>query len=303
MLALSTVWNAGRWEAGSDIAEEIRQTGVPALECNFSLSSVMVDDLLSYCQKHRLPITSLHNFCPVPDGLPRKEVMPDHYSLASLDESERSLAVLHTKNTIKTAVRAGGCCVVLHCGCVDMKDPTRELIRLFNEKKRLTIEYEQIYTEALKERKAKSPAHIAQLLKSLDELGSFAQGQKIVLGLENRFYYNEIPLLDEFGTIFTSLKDKPLRLWLDTGHNYVLEQLGYVPEEHLLKNYGKYLAGIHFHNVKDMRDHRAVTDGDMDFRFLKPYIKKETVKVMEFHHPVTLEQIHESMRVLEELFP
>ena len=303
MLALSTVWNAGRWGTGSDIAEEIRQIGIPALELNFSLSSAMVEDLLSYCQKHRLSITSLHNFCPVPDGLPHQAVMPDHYSLASLDESTRDQAVFHTKNSIRTAVRAGAACVVLHCGCVDMKDPTRELIRLFLDKKRLTIDFERIFTKAIHERRDKSPQHMVQLCKSLDELGTFAAEHKITLGLENRFYYNEIPFLDEFGTIFDALKGKPLKLWLDTGHNYILEQLGFIPDGQLIKQYGKSLAGVHFHNVKNMKDHQAVTDGDMDFRFLKPYVKNDTIKVMEFHHPVTPDQIRASMHDLEKLFP
>ncbi|MFA5038740.1 MAG: sugar phosphate isomerase/epimerase [Candidatus Omnitrophota bacterium] len=303
MLALSTVWNAGRWETGSDIAKEIRQAGAPALELNFSLSSRMVEDLLSYCRTHRIPITSLHNFCPVPEGLARKDVMPDHYSLASLNESERQLAVKHTKNTVLTAERSQARCVVLHCGYVDIKDKTKELIRLCREQKRLTPEYEETLRKFQKERQDKSAPHTAQLLKSLEELGSFAAQHRVALGLENRFYYNEMPFGKEFGLIFNALKNKPLGLWLDTGHNYVLEQLGLAPSGQLLKNHGHRLLGVHFHNVRDLKDHQAVADGDMDFGFLKPYVKENTVKVMEFHGHVSPEKIRESMRYLEELFP
>ena len=73
MLALSTVWNAGRRETGFEVIKEIQDTGISCVELNFFLDSKMVEEILDYCQTHGLSIISLHNFCPVPDGLERSE--------------------------------------------------------------------------------------------------------------------------------------------------------------------------------------------------------------------------------------
>lgn len=303
MLALSTVWNAHRYNKGADIIKDIRQAGAQAAELNFALDAEMVSDIRTYCLENGFPITSLHNFCPVPTGLKRDKVMPDHFSLSSSDEQERRLAVDNTKNSILTAQSCKACCLILHCGMVEMEDRTKQLISLYRANKQKTSEYQQIMRETIEERKAKSDVHLEQLLKSLEELALFASDKNVVLGLENRFYFNEMPFWHEFGAIFNSLKDQRLKLWLDTGHNFVLEQLGFIPKGRLLEEYSGRLFGCHLHNVTDLHDHQAVTRGDIDFKIFRPYVKKETIKVMEFHSQATVEEIRDSIRYLEEIFP
>ena len=302
MLALSTVWNSGRRETGLDVIKEIQKTGITCVELNFSLDSKMVEEILSLRRALQFSIVSLHNYCPVPDGLERLKTMPDHFSLASLDETERLLAVKHTRNTIITAHRSGAAAVVLHCGRTEMKDRTRDLTRLIQEDKKETQEYRETFQAFIEERRAKSQAHVAQLLKSLRNLVDLAVSYRLKLGIENRFYYRELPFGDEFGTIFDAFQDGPVGLWLDVGHNFILEELGLIPRGQLLKDYGSRLIGVHLHNVKNLVDHRAALDGDVDFTGLKPYIRPDTIKIMELHSHVTPREIKKSAAYFREVF-
>jgi sugar phosphate isomerase/epimerase len=302
MLALSTVWNAGRRETGLEVIKEIQDTGVSCVELNFFLDSRMVDEILAYCRSGGLSIVSLHNYCPVPEGLERLKTLPDHFSLASLDETERRLAVTHTRHTLATAKRCGASCVVLHCGRADIKDKTRHLIRLAQENKKDTPQYQEDFASFVKERNAKSRDHIPQLIKSLRDLSDTAEEYGLRLGIENRFYYREIPFLDEFRQIFDALQGRPAGLWLDVGHNFILEQLGFLPHGKLLNDYGDRLIGIHLHNVNNLVDHQAAMTGQVNFNDFKPYVRPETIKVMELHGHVTQDEVRQSAVYFREVF-
>lgn len=302
MLALSTVWNAGRRETGIEVIKEIQETGISCVELNFFLDSGMAEEILAYCRTCGLSIVSLHNYCPVPKGLERLKTLPDHFSLAALDEAERLLAVTHTRNTLLTARRCGASCVILHCGRAEIKDWTRHLIRLAQEGKKETKEYRESFRAFVEERKTKSRAHLAGLINSLKTLSDMAAELHLRLGIENRFYYREIPFLDEFGELFDALKNRPVGLWLDVGHNFILEQLGFLPKGKLLKDYGDRLIGIHLHNVNNLVDHQAAMTGQVNFNDFKPYVRPETIKVMEFHGHVTREEIKQSADYFRETF-
>lgn len=303
MLALSTAWNASLHEKGEEIAEEILRLGFKNLELNFSLTKAQVEEIDGYRRRHDARILSLHNYCPIPAGLAREEALPDCYSLASTDENERKEAVAHTENTISTARRLDALAVVLHSGRVEIEDKTRQLIDLANRGKKNSDEYRSLFDDFVRERKKRSADHFHQLLKSLDTLSSYAVGKNILLGLENRFYYREIPSFDEFGPLFEKFKARNVMYWHDVGHAFILEKLGFMKEDDLLRTYGAFLGGFHLHNIKNLVDHQAPINGDFDFRRILPYISKKSLKVIEAHQPAGAQEIKASASLLQGIFP
>lgn len=303
MFALSTAWNADRTADGKRIAREIYDLGIKNIELNFSLTKKMVEEIFSFCKQNNMRVTSVHNYCPIPKGLTRKNALPDCFSLASLDEQERRKAVEFTKISVDTAQQIGAKAVVLHCGRVEMKDRTLKLIDILRKEKSKTELFRETAEAFVEERKKKSPAHLEQILKSLRELCEYAQKLDCVLGLENRFYYREIPGLTEFDIIFDKLKNKNIAYWHDVGHAYICEQLGFLEKGILLKKFGRRIYGIHLHDIKNLYDHQAPLKGEFDFKTLIPYVKSETIKVIEAHSSASAQDINKSMSYLGGLMP
>jgi len=301
MFALSTAWNADRYQDGDSIAREIHSLGIKKLELNFSLTAKMVEEIFNFTKQNGIAITSLHNYCPIPEGMARQEALPDCYSLSSTDESERKKALEFTKMTISTAKRLKARAVVLHCGRVEITDHTRTLIGLHNQGREKSEEYKQAFDTFTKERKAKSHDYLGQVLKSLEVLSDFALKMNIYLGIENRFYYREIPSYEEFDIILDRFRKKNVVYWHDVGHSYILEKLGFIKTGALLKKFGAHLYGTHLHNIKDLVDHQAPIEGDFDFHSLKPYINATTIKVIEAHGQAGPGSITRSVSYLTEV--
>jgi len=301
MLALSTSWNALKLDSGTRIASEIADLGFKAIELNFSLDSKMVQEIRQYCLENGITITSVHNYCPTPEEFPRQEAMPDCFSLSSLDEEERKKAVFFTSRTIKTAKKLGCRAVVLHSGRVEIDDHTRELIDLYNKGQSESNTFKSIFESFVTDRRKKASEYVDKVIKSYKELLPVAEDNAIMLGVENRFYYREIPFLLEFEAILDTFKSGLIGYWHDVGHAFILEKLGFMPEGSLLQKFGKRLIGIHIHNIKDMVDHQAPVDGEFDLKKILPYIKKDTIKIIEMSRHIPGELIKKSHGYLKEL--
>ncbi|MEW6101819.1 MAG: sugar phosphate isomerase/epimerase [Candidatus Omnitrophota bacterium] len=298
---LSTSWNAFRHAGAQGLLFEIKELGFSEIELSFNLSSPMVGALLKAVKSGRIKVMSLHNFCPIPRGLDRRSALPDYYNMASTDEKERRLAVKYTKVTIDTASRLGAKIVVLHCGRVEVPDKTRSLIGLYQKGLNNSNEFKELKENLIKERKAFQAPFFENALKSLEELSGYALKRKVALGIETRFYYREIPSLEEIGIILGKFNAGNVFYWHDTGHAQVTENLGLANHRQYLELYGARLAGMHLHDVTGCADHEPPGKGEIDFTMLKPYIKKDTLKVIEAHHPASAEEIKESSQYLKRL--
>jgi sugar phosphate isomerase/epimerase len=302
MFSFSTAWNADRLLDGEEIVREIVELGLQQIELNFSLTSEMVEAACRFVRIHHLAISSLHNYCPIPQGLTREEALPDCYSLSAIDEDERRRAVACTKITIDTAVRVSARAVVLHTGRVEMPDRTRQLIGLAVQGQKETPAYRAIFDAFVAERSLLKRPYVDQILRSLEELEGYARPKKILLGVENRFYFREIPLVDEYKEIFARFgQDTSIGYWHDVGHATVFERLGLLKPDELLENFGDRLIGMHLHDVKDLVDHQAPFEGDVDFARLKKYIRPDTIKVLEIHRQASAATVKKSVARLSEV--
>ncbi len=301
-VAISTSWNAYRFNDGEKLLFEIIQLGFKAIELSFNLTSKLVDQIADAAGKPGINITSLHNYCPIPEGVSREIALPDYYSLASLDEAERAKAVKFTKRSIDTANFLGAKTVVLHCGRVEVPDYTRELINLYNQGLKDSSEFIELKTKMIRQRQLESTKHLTRVLKSLDELNAYARLKGVFLGVETRFYHREIPDPEEIGVILNKFDNSQVYYWHDTGHAQLMENLGLAKHEDFLTQYSDRLIGVHLHDILGCQDHLAPLEGKIDFAMLKPYLKKDTLKVIEAHHPATPEALVKSRDFLSQLY-
>ncbi|MDI6606803.1 MAG: TIM barrel protein, partial [Candidatus Omnitrophota bacterium] len=206
LLALSTSWNALRHSDARKLLFEIKQMGFSEIELSFNLTPSVVADIVGVWEDCGTRPVSVHNYCPIPDGLKQERAMPDCFSMASLDPQERGLALNFTKRTIDTAQALGVQAVVLHCGRVELPERTRALICLYEEGLRGAKAFEELKSDIIKERQKNYKPFLDNTLKSLDEINKYAEYKKIYLGIETRFYYREIPSFEEIGIILDEFK-------------------------------------------------------------------------------------------------
>ena len=298
MYSLSTAWNSSKHASGIELVNEIKALGFDTIELNFKLTRPMVDDVLSLVRDGAIKVSGLHNICPLPAEVTPEEASPDYYSLASLDEEVRKKAVKVTKNTIDYAARLKAPAVILHAGMVEVKDRTRELAGSFADKDK----YEQVKKRMIEERAQKRAGHLESVIRSLKDLVPHAKGSGIALCVENRYYYREIPVIDEFEEIFKSFKAGELFYWHDVGHAEVFERLGLCRHTDLLKKFAGRLKGIHLHDIIGLiNDHKAPGSGTFDFGVVAPYLRPDTLKVIEAHQPATGDEIRRSVELLTKI--
>ena len=289
-----------QYSRAKDIIEEIRGLGFDQVELNFNLTPAMVEEMISLRNKGQIKVVSLHNFCPIPWGTSRKLASPDIFSLSALDEYQRQKAIRYTKRTIDTASRIGAEVVVLHLGRIQIEEKIRKIALIYKNTDKQ--KYKKLKEQMIKERQAKSKKFFVQALRSLEQLCNYAQRCKVKLGIENRYYFSEIPTPEEMEIILATFPGPTLYYWHDTGHAQVYENLKFQNHKTILDKFSKRMVGIHLHDIEGIDDHRAPLKGKFDFSRLLPYIKRKTLKVLEPHYPATADEIIQGKRYLEKLF-
>jgi sugar phosphate isomerase/epimerase len=227
-----------------------------------------------------MKISSLHNFCPLPIGV--NHAAPNIYKFTALDRRERENAWRHSLKTIETAARLKASVVVLHMGCVDMKDYTDCLLELIAAGKRESSKYESLCQEAMEKREKRKQEHMDLAGEMLTRLADKAEEHGLRLGIENRQALEEIPFDSDFDLFMREFDRPSIGYWHDTGHAQIKENLGFVSHRLHLENLSPRLIGFHLHDVEfPGRDHRPPGGGTVNFAALRDLVKPEHVKVFE----------------------
>jgi sugar phosphate isomerase/epimerase len=141
----------------------------------------------------------------------------------------------------------------------------------------------------MEQRAARCQPNLEAVRRSLEEMAGYAERGEIKIGLENRLYYTEIPSHEEIGA-FLALHPN-LFYWHDTGHAQAQANLGFAPHQGWLRAYGERMLGIHFHDIRGLRDHGIPGQGEIDFAGLAPYIPPEALRVCEFDYIYPPEEV------------
>lgn len=302
MLSISTSWNYRPEADMRQLLLEVRETGLSAVELGYKITAAQLAQIVPLLTEFDLKVSSVHNFCPLPDDYPSPRHPSNYYRLTSQDESERKLAVRWTQEAVNTAVRVGASVVVIHAGTVEMPDELSEkLFKMYKVSDQGAGAFEQVRAKFSKERQAARGPFMEAINKSLAELLVYAQDKNIKIGLETRYYPTEIPNCEEIGELLNKFHRQGLWYWHDVGHAEANDRLGIYSHQDCLKRYAQQLIGFHLHGVKILRDHQAPLEGDFDIKSVYPFIKKHHIKVIESHGSATVEQIRAAVSEFSKL--
>ncbi len=240
---LSTAWMQPGHRSLTEFFDAARELGFNAFELNRQISEEMV-------RETALPageIPSVHAPCPTN---PRTHGA----RLSSLDKEERAQAVQATTASIRLAERIGAQAVVIHAGRVTVNSMLdTELRALYNQGRKSDGRYADLKAELAADRARHAGRHVDAVRWSLERLAALADSAGVKLGLEVPFFYYEIPMPDETDQLLQEFAG-PLAFWLDIGHAYVLEELGFVDHDEWLSSFGEQIIGVHLHDVRVVRE-------------------------------------------------
>lgn len=288
-VAVSTAWNALRHTSGTAMAEEFLALGIDRLELDVHTTVEMIEEIERLVKEGKVRISSLHNYCPMPATTERAKAASAQIDLANPIADKRLKAVAQTKNTIEWAARLGAKVVVVHLGRVDVELRQKEALSLIIKGKR--DQAADIIFDDLSLRGCRRAPFIEAAVESLRELVPVAEDSGVKIGLETRYYYAEIPSLDEFRMFFGNIRSSALGYWHDVGHADTMEALGIAKQEDYLSKYSEKLLGMHIHDAEVGDDHQALGLGKIDFTRLRSFIKPHTNLVMEIHRQATVDEL------------
>jgi sugar phosphate isomerase/epimerase len=301
MYSLSTCWNSHRHTDGRAMLREIRDLGFEYAELSHGIRISLLPGIFEAVDAGEIKISTLHNFCPLPMGVDR--AAPNIYKFSSDDPRERESAFKHTVKTLDTAVRLKAKLVVLHTGCVDMKDYTDKLIDLVGEGKKDTPKFQKLCQEALEVREKKKARYVENAYESLRRIVDEAKPRGLKLGIENREALEEIPFESDYDFFFKEFRDPTVVYWHDTGHAQIKENLGLIHHRLFLESRRERLFGFHLHDVEfPGRDHRPPGAGTIDWAALKPLVQPDHLKVFEFSPSLSPEEARAGVEKLKSIW-
>ena len=301
MLSISTSWNSGPETDWSQWLTQVKDLGLDTIELSYTLNHHQLATIEPLLGSMKIKVSSIHNFCPIPNDEPSTHHVSNYYRLSSLDDHERRQAVKWTKICIDTAVRVGAQVVVIHAGTVElMDDPANHLLKLYKEGKKDSSEFQESRKRLLDLRRQKRDPYLKVLEESLGEVTRYAQERNVKIGLETRYYPTEIPNCEEVEYFLNRFTSFGMYYWHDVGHAQINERLGIAPHLEFLQRYKSRMIGVHLHGMHETRDHLAPFDGDLDLNPLLPFFPKDMIRVIESRY-ASVEQIKAAVDILNSL--
>jgi sugar phosphate isomerase/epimerase len=242
-----------------------------------------------------LPVLSLH--APAP-RVPARGGSNGGLNLAATDEDERREAVAHTQRTIAYAA-AGARYVVVHLGGLPAMLPAeRHLRALYHAGQIASAAADAARAEARRERASAVAPHLAAARRSLAEIARGAAARGVVIGLENRLHYHEIPSAEETLALLADYPPHEVGYWHDVGHAEVQGRLGLIDPRAILTALAPRLIGAHLHDVRGITDHRAPGNGDVDWSYIAAALPPGAARTLEIDQREPEPLLAEALRVL-----
>jgi sugar phosphate isomerase/epimerase len=288
-LALSTCWNSWRHQDGRALIEEILDLGFDTIELSHGLRSSQLEGILAAWEKHRFTVSSVHNFLPMPIEVTTDS--PDCYEFTSHRPKDRERALKLTQATVDWAAKLKAPFVVVHTGRIRSLNLTEPLRKMVEKGEVHSRKFVAKKIAAVRAREAVAEAHSRRVLALVQEAVAHAGKLGVRLGIENREYYEAVPLEREFESFLDSLGPHA-GYWHDFGHAQIKHNLGLIDHREHLERMAPRLLGCHIHDTQPpFRDHRPPFTGSTPFDDLAPLIPPHAVRVLEMSPRAEKEQI------------
>src|SRR5207244_12626696 len=154
---LSVCRKSHRHNDGRAMLREIRGLGFEYAELGHGIRISLLPGIIEAVDGGEIRISTLHNFCPLPIGV--NQANPNLFRFSSLDSRERENAWRYSLKTLEMAQRLKVGLVVLHMGCIDMKEYTDKLIEMVGAGQQQTPKYEKLCAEVIEKREQKKERH------------------------------------------------------------------------------------------------------------------------------------------------
>lgn len=328
IIALSTSFFHGKISDAYEMLQKAAEMGFKYVELGHTTSVSMVDGIEKAVGDGIIKVSSLHNFCPIPPFA--TPPAPNFYSPATASKRESAQWLRHTKNTVSFAERVGASRIVTHAGELSyfwgspkfkLGAEFAELLELKAEiaehpeegekdalkerLKRLEELYRRDIADFIKKSERKSRKAHDRIFKNLEEINGDLSEKKLLLGVENRDGYCELP----FDTKFADFAKRAcelsnVRAWIDIGHVAVKSLRGVINFEKFVEEAAPHICGWHLHDcTAESKDHKALGLGFINFDFVKKYFDVENhVFTLELSPKVRTREAVDSRLKLEDMF-
>ncbi len=288
------------------MVKEMVDLGFENIELSHGIRVSLVPGILQALHENLVSISSIHNFCPLPNGV--QYPAPNLFRPSAISGQESHLWYRHTRRTLEFAERVKAPLMITHLGSISFpfRSPAKKL-KAFREKAGSECLEDPRYQNLLEKTRTKllkrMPKFWSQVLRNVERIIPAAEENRVKIAVENREGIAELPLDDRFSDFFDEISSSEhVGYWHDTGHAELKEQYGLIEHETLLRENDHRLLGFHVHDVsEDGEDHQPIGTGIIDFEMVAKYIRPEHPVILEFSPRLTSEEVLESREYVEKL--
>jgi len=281
------------------MVEEMLGLGFNQIELSHGIRISLVPGILRAVEEGIVKVSSVHNFCPLPNSV--QHAAPNYYQPSAYDSRERELWQRYSLQTFAFASKVNAKWVVMHSGSVEFFFWSPE-VRLDRWIKKSGLKAQELSSDkgfqkrrdrALKRISGASRPWLERVSEGYASLFDDVRARGLTLGIENREGLEELPLEKAFGDFFQTLgPDAPVGYWHDTGHAQLKHQFGLIDHAAHLEKMGPRLRGFHLHDVSASgKDHQVPGSGTVDFDMIARHIRPEHALVLELSPSLKSEEV------------
>ena len=305
MLSFSTCWNNARHTDGEAMIDEILDFGFRNIELSHGMTIAKLPGIRKAYAAGKFRCSGVHNYFPSP-----VEVMidaPDAYEFSSHRAWDRKRAMEMTMQTLELAAEFQANYLVLHMGSVPL-NPTKypkRLTKMVKEGKQHDSEFTKAKIDFVKKREKVAPLYFSRAIDALEQLASKAEEYGIMLAVESRSRFEDVPSEREMLHLQKHFAANPwIGYWHDFGHVQLKHNLGLLDHADWLKQISPHIIGAHIHDVEwPARDHRVPFTGTLDYKTLLPFFPPDCPIIWELSPTRKSEEIRQALQVWHQLFP